>query len=112
EVLLPFVSHRNDLTYIIGEMISELDAGHSYVTGGEQPKLEKVPVGLLGVDYEFDNSSNTYKIKKIFKGMNWEKDIRSPLTEPGLNIEEGDYLIEIDGIKLDKNNTPYSTLLN
>ena len=111
-VLLPYVSHRNDLTYIIGEMIGELDAGHSYVTGGEQPKVSPIPVGLLGADYEFDSKANVYKIKKIYKGMNWEDDVRSPLTEPGLNISEGEYLLEIDGVKLDKSNTPYSQLLN
>ncbi|MBX3043592.1 MAG: PD40 domain-containing protein [Candidatus Kapabacteria bacterium] len=112
ETLLPYVSHRNDLTYIIGEMIGELDAGHAYVSGGDQPKVSPVPIGLLGADYDFDSKSNAYKIKKIYKGMNWEDDIRSPLTEPGLNIAEGDYIIEIDGVKLDKFNTPSSQLLN
>lgn len=110
ETLLPYVNHRNDLTYIIGEMIAELDAGHAYVSGGDQPKVEPIPVGLLGADFEF--ASNSYKIKKIYEGMNWESDVRSPLTEPGLNIKEGDYILEIDGVKLDKTNTPHSQLVN
>lgn len=112
EVLLPYVAHRADLTYIIGEMIGELDAGHSYVSGGDMPKVDPVAVGLLGADFEFDQKAGSYKIKKIYKGMNWENSIRSPLTEPGLNIKEGEYLIEIDGVKLDQINTPYSELMN
>lgn len=112
EVLLPHVAHRGDLTYIIGEMIGELDAGHAYVTGGEMPKVEGVSVGLLGADLEYDSKTGFYKIIKIYQGMNWENSIRSPLTEPGLNISEGDFIVEIDGIKLDKNRTPYSELFN
>ncbi|MDX9791210.1 MAG: PDZ domain-containing protein [Candidatus Kapabacteria bacterium] len=112
EALLPYVSHRNDLTYIIGEMIAELDAGHAYVSGGEQPKVSPVKTGLLGADFVYDSGNDAYKIKKIYKGMNWENSIRSPLTEPGLNIKEGDYILEIDGVKLNKQTTPYELLVN
>ncbi|GAB1372206.1 S41 family peptidase [Candidatus Kapaibacterium sp.] len=112
EPLLNHVTHRNDLTYIIGEMIGELDAGHAYVSGGDMPKLKEVKTGLLGADFEYNSAAKSYKIKKIFKGMNWENGIRSPLTEPGLNISEGDYILEIDGQKLDAETTPYTALVN
>ncbi|MCX7880647.1 MAG: PDZ domain-containing protein [Ignavibacteria bacterium] len=112
EELLPFCRHRFDLTYIIGEMIGELNAGHAYVGGGDMPKVEPVAIGLLGAEYEFDAKTGFYKIKKIFKGRNWEEKTRSPLLEPGLNIKEGDYLIEIDGVRLSKEITPYRALLN
>lgn len=110
--LLPYCRHRFDLTYIIGEMIGELNVGHAYVGGGDQPMVKPVPVGLLGAEFEFDNSVNMYKFKKIFKGRNWDEKTRSPLLEPGFDIREGDYLLEIDGIRLDKEITPYQALWN
>jgi tricorn protease len=110
--LLPYCRHRYDLTYIIGEMIGELNVGHAYVGGGDMPKVEPVPVGLLGADYEFHEASGFYKIKKIYRGRNWEEKTRSPLTEPGINVREGDYLVEIDGVPLSKEMTPYRALLN
>lgn len=110
--LLPYCRHRFDLTYIIGEMIGELNVGHAYVGGGDKPKVEPVPVGLLGAEFEFDNSVNMYKFKKIFKGRNWDEKTRSPLHEPGFDIHEGDYLLEIDGVRLDKEINPYQALLN
>jgi len=110
--LLPFVVHRSDLTYILGEMVGELDAGHAYVTGGEMPKVDPMPVASLGADFELDANSGYYKISKIFEGMNWEEAFRSPLTEAGLNIKQGDYLIKIDGVELNSNITPNSQLLN
>lgn len=110
--LLPFCRHRFDLTYIIGEMIGELNVGHAYVGGGDMPKVDPVPIGLLGADYEFDSPSGFYKIKKIYKGRNWEEKTRSPLTEPGVNINEGDFLLEIDGVRLSKETTPFKALLN
>lgn len=111
EVLLPYVVHRKDLTYIIGELIGELDAGHSYVTGGDMPNTATMPVASLGADYELDTKSGFYKITKILDGMNWEENLRSPLTEAGLGIKEGDYIIKIDGINLNANLTPHSQLI-
>jgi len=108
--LVPYVVHRHDLTYIIGEMIGELNCGHSYVGDGEMPEISGVGIGLLGADFEFDEKTGAYKIKKILKGRNWEEDTRSPLTEPGIRISEGDYLFAVDGIRLSKYTTPYTVL--
>ncbi len=112
EQLLPSVKHRKDLTYIIGEMIAELDAGHAYVTGGDMPKVKPIQIGLLGADLSFDSKANAYKIDKILNGQNWENDLRSPLTEPGLNVKAGDYILAIDGITLDAKTNPYQYLIN
>jgi tricorn protease len=95
EALLPWVAHRSDLNYIIGEMIAELDTSHTYVGGGDIPDRKRVNVGMLGVDYEADGGF--FKIRKIYHGENWSDDTRSPLTEPGLKVKEGDYLIAVEG---------------
>ena len=112
EELLPYVAHRADLTYIIGEMIGELNAGHAYVGGGDLPKVESFPIGLLGAELKLDKASGYYIISKILSGRNWDESTRSPLTEVGIDIKEGDYLIEIDGIQLKGINNPYSLLVN
>jgi len=109
--LLPFVTHRTDLTYLIGEMIGELNAGHCYVTGGEMPEVKKIGIGLLGVDLVYDSIAKMYKINKILQGQNWDKSLRSPLTEPGLNVQEGSYIIAIDDEKLSYEINPYSHLV-
>jgi len=110
--LLPFVADRYSLTYILGEMIGELSNSHTYVGGGDFPDLHPVSVGLLGADYEADPPSGMYRLKKIFTGENWDEHTRSPLTEPGVNIKEGDYLIAINGRALRAPQTPDELLTN
>jgi len=95
--LLPFVNHRADLTYIIGEMIGELNLGHSYVGAGDYPKAERVQTGLLGAVLERDRSSGFYRISEILKGQNWDSGLRSPLTEIGVDVHEGDYITAVNG---------------
>jgi len=106
------VSHRADLTYVIGEMIGELNVGHTYVGGGDIPQPKRVPVGMLGAQFERDANSGYYKIKKILKGENWNKSLRSPLTEVGVNVKDGDYLIAINGKPTNKMADMYKVLLN
>jgi tricorn protease len=95
EALLPWVAHRSDLNYIIGEMIAELSTSHTYVGGGDQPQPPHIGVGLLAADFESDGAY--YRITKIYPGENWSEAARSPLTEPGLKVKAGDYLIAVDG---------------
>ncbi len=78
EVLVPYVQHRADLTYIIGEMIGELNVGHAYVGGGELPDVKKVPTGLLGATFQRDPATGFFKITKILKGESWSGPLRSP----------------------------------
>ncbi|MFC1502547.1 PDZ domain-containing protein [bacterium] len=92
---LEYVGHRADLNYIIAEMMGEMVVGHNYVGGGDFPDTERVTVGLLGADYAIENG--LYRFKQIFSGLNWNPDLRAPLTEPGVNVLEGDYLLAVNG---------------
>ena len=103
--LVPFANHRNDLTYLVGELIGELNTGHTYVAGGERPETPRIKMGLLGAEFSRDAATRAYRIDRILPGENWNKRTRSPLTEIGLNMKEGDYLLAING-------TPVSTLPN
>lgn len=96
--LLPHVHHRADLTYLIGEMISELNCGHAYAGDGDLPKAEKNPMGLLGAKFSRDNSGFV-KIEKILPGANWNPEYRSPLTEIGIDAKEGEYIIAVNGVQ-------------
>ncbi|AIE85051.1 S41 family peptidase [Fimbriimonas ginsengisoli] len=108
---LPFVNHRSDLSYVLGLMIGELGTGHSYVQGGDMgPGPTPIPVGNLGVDYETFNGK--VRFKKIYRGENFEESRRGPLGEPGVNVNEGDYLLAIDGKPLDATIHPDSLLLD
>jgi tricorn protease len=112
EPLVPYAANRYDLTYILGEMIGELSNSHTYVGGGDQPDLHPVNVGLLGVDYGLDAASGIYRFKKIYPGENWDPETRSPLTEPGVNVKEGEYLLAINGRPLRAPQTPDELLVN
>jgi len=101
---LPDLSCRSDLNRIIQWMCSELIVGHHRVGGGDKlNNPEKISGGLLGVDYKIINKR--YQFKKIYGGLNWNPDLRSPLTEPGLNVKNGEYLLAVNGKDLtaDKN---------
>lgn len=109
EVMLADCSSREDLTYIIGEMISELNVGHAYVRGsGDGEKEPSVAVGLLGCDYALENGA--YRITKIYEGAPWDSDARSPLKQPGSVVNEGDYLLAVNGVPVDEARDPWSAL--
>jgi tricorn protease len=110
--LLPYVADRYDLTYVLGEMIGELGNSHTYTGGGDYPDLHSVNLGLLGVDYELDAASGLYRFKKIYPGENWDASLRSPLTEPGVVVKEGDYLIAVNGRDLKAPHAPNELFVN
>jgi tricorn protease len=112
EPLVAHVNHRVDLTYIIGELIGELNAGHTYVGGGDYPKSERVKLGLLGAIIIRDAKSGYYRVEKILKGQNWDKGVRSPLTDIGVDVREGDYILAIDGKPTNQMNNIYAALVN
>ena len=94
--LLAFVGHRADLGYVIAMMGGELTVGHSYLNGpGDVPSEDPVSVGLLGADFEIENGR--YRIKRIYTGENWNPDLRAPLSAPGIQVAEGDYVLEVNG---------------
>ena len=96
--LVPYAKTRMDLNYIIGEMISELASGHAYVTIGEYPKPTRIQMGLLGA--ELSKVSGGFRIDHILPGAPYSETLRSPLTEPGLGVKEGDVISAIDGLPL------------
>ncbi|QGY42602.1 acetyl-CoA synthetase [Maribellus comscasis] len=110
--LLPFVGHRMDLDYIFSEMVSESNTGHSYVNWGDFKKPERVESGLLGAKLVADEKAGRFKISKIYDGQNWNSSLRSPLTEQGVDVKEGDYLISINGHNVTTNDNPYKFLEN
>lgn len=108
--LVAHVAHRTDLDYVITELIGELNVGHAYSNSSpEQPSVERVEVALLGA--EFEAEGDRFRISNIFPGENWHEEYRSPLTEPGIGIEEGDYLIAVDGDEVTTAENPYAFLV-
>lgn len=106
--LLPYVVHREDLNYIIGEMIAELNASHAYVGGGDMEQPERLSVGLLGCDFALDSERDAYRISKIYEGAKWNAQPRSPLRAPGLDVNEGDYLLAVNGRPVDTSKDPWA----
>jgi len=104
------VDHRADLTYVIGELIGELSTGHTYVGGGDVPSAPKMAVGMLGAGLERDAKTGFYRIAKILKGENWAPGTRSPLTELGVDVKKGEFIVAVDGRPLDKAADIYETL--
>lgn len=109
--LVRYVNNRNDLNYVIGELIGELNVGHAYISGGDKPQPARIKQGLLGARLSRDNSGY-YRIDKILKGENWDKSSRSPLTELGVAINEGDYILAVDGRSVRDMTDIYESLLN
>ncbi|HLU40319.1 MAG TPA: S41 family peptidase, partial [Planctomycetota bacterium] len=110
EALLPYVAHRADLNYVLGEMIAELNAGHAYVSGGDWYQPPRPRAALLGARFALDPAAGRYRIARILRGHNAEPRYRSPLTEVGVDVQEGDYLFAIDGEELTADRNPYALL--
>ncbi|MFZ0389900.1 MAG: PDZ domain-containing protein, partial [Calditrichia bacterium] len=110
--LVAHVKHRADLNYILGEMIGELNVGHAYVGGGDVPKIDRVKTGLLGAELERDPATGYYRITEILPGQTWNRSLRSPLRDMGVDVKEGDYIIAVDGQPVNKLDNIYSALVN
>ncbi len=94
--LVPYVAHRSDLNYILGELIGELSTSHTYVGGGDSPEVPKVDIGLLGADYELDAGSGRYKFATVYRQRDWNGKDAAPLGEPGVNVRPGEYLLAVN----------------
>jgi tricorn protease len=105
---LDHVSHRSDLNYLMGEMIGELNVSHAYVSGGDEGLPERLPVSLLGARFAIDGGR--YRVEHILPGQNDEPRYRSPLTEAGVTIGQGDYIIAINGRELTGEENIYQRL--
>ncbi len=108
--LLPYVKTRLDLNYVIGGMIAEMACGHAYVSTGEKPEAERIDMGLLGAELKRE-CSGYYRITKILEGAPYRSELRSPLTEPGMDIKVGDYITAIDGVSVKTTDNIYSLLV-
>ena len=110
EPQLAWVGDRSDLNYLLGQMVAELSVGHAYVSGGDLGLPAKPHVGLIGARFELDEATGRYRIAHILPGENDEERYRSPLTEVGVDVKEGDYVLAINGQPLDAQENPYRLL--
>jgi tricorn protease len=108
--LLPYVAHRWDLTYLLGEMVSELNNSHLYLDAGDYEIPPRPVVGLPGARFSVDAGSGRYRIASIYRGQNEEDRYRSPLTEVGVDARVGDYVLAIDGKELKSSEDIYERL--
>jgi len=110
EPMLEHVAHRADLNYVLGEMVAELNVGHAYVSGGDWESPARPSVALFGGRLEVDPQSGRQRLARILRGQNEEDRYRSPLTEVGVEIDVGDYVLAIDGVELRGDMDPYQLL--
>ena len=108
--LLPYVKTRLDLNYVIGELIAELGVGHAYVNPGEMDRPKRVSMGLLGAEISRDKSG-FFRLEKILSGASYDKSLRAPLTEPGIEAKVGDYIVAIDGVPTNSVKDMYQLLV-
>src|SRR5208282_6232616 len=109
QVYAPFLAgltSRADFNYLLGEMLSNVNVLHMYVSGGKHPDIPIVNVGLLGADYTID--SGRYRFARILNGENWNPQLHAPLTQPGVNVKEGEYLLAVNGHDFTANDEIYS----
>src|SRR5690625_611143 len=109
-VLVPHARHRNDLTYIIGELIGELNVGHTYVNDGDRPEVDRIPMGMLGGTFS-RHESRYYQIDSILRGESWDKSLRSPLRASGVSAQKGDFIIAINGQDVRELSNLYEALI-
>jgi len=111
--LLPYASCRQDVGYLIGEMIGELNTSHTYVFGGDRERsADRVNVGMLGADFTIDQENRRYRFKKIFTVKGWTRDVQPPLAKQGVEVEPGDYLLSVNGKEVTTDRNFYSYFQN
>ncbi|HCW05819.1 MAG TPA: peptidase S41 [Cytophagales bacterium] len=96
--LLDGVMTREEVNFVLGEMIAELNASHTYRGGGDEEQPLRKNVGYLGVNWQADG--DYYKIKKIIRPASWDSEVRSPLNLPGSEIKEGNYILAVNGVPI------------
>ncbi len=105
-VYLDGLASREDLNYLFEEMLGNMTVGHMFVGGGDHPEIKKIPTGLLGADYKIENGR--YSFARVYNGENWNPDLRAPLTQPGVNVVAGEYLLAVNGRDLRATDNVYS----
>ncbi len=100
------ISTRSDLNYLFEEMLGNMTVGHMFVGGGTQPQISHIKVGLLGADYKIENGR--YRFAKVYNGENWNPQLQAPLTQPGVNVTAGEYLLAVNGREVRGSDNVYS----
>ncbi len=106
ESYLAKIGSRSDLNYLFAEMMGNMVVGHLGVFGGETPDVKRVESGLLGCDFEIVNAR--YRFARVFNGENWNPELKAPLTQPGVNVASGEYLLEVNGRNVTSADNVYS----
>jgi len=105
--LLPLIGSEQDFLYLIGQLQGEIGSSHTYYDGpASETATDRAPTPLLGADYALDPTSGRYRFAKIYQGDNTRPAYRSPLTMPGLQVREGDFLLAVNGRALRAPDTP------
>lgn len=107
--MLPYLATREDLNFVIGELIAELNVGHAYRGGGDLEGQSFTSVGLLGADFALEQGA--YRITAIHEGGPWDVDARGPLSQPGVDVEAGDWILAVDGVPLDTALDPWAAFV-
>jgi tricorn protease len=110
--LLPLVRTRGELSDLLWEMFGELGTSHAYEIGGDHRQPPQYRRGFLGADLTWDGDAGGYRIVKIYRGDSWNRDVDSPLAEPGLDIREGDVILAVGGRTVTKAVEPGELLVN
>lgn len=92
------LGNRSDLNYLFAEMLGQLSIQHMYVAGGTKPELKDLKVGLLGADFKI--AGDRYQFARVFDGENWNPSAKAPLTQPGVNVKPGEFLLAVNGREL------------
>ncbi len=100
------LASRDDLNYLFTEMLGNITVGHMFLRGGDRPEVKHVSTGLLGADYKIENGR--YRFAHVYNGENWNPDTKAPLTQPGVNVTAGDYLLAVNGRELHAADNIYS----
>ncbi len=106
EPYLAGIGSREDLNYLFEEMLGDITVGHMFVGGGDRPEVKKVKGGLLGADYRVENGR--YRFSRIYNGENWNPKLKAPLTQPGVNVATGEYLLAVNGRELRASDSIYA----
>jgi tricorn protease len=102
---LESITSRADLNYLFSDMMGEFTASHLYISGGQMPEVKRVRGGLLGCDYALENGR--YRFQRVFNGESWNPQLRAPLTQPGVNVTGGEYLLAVNGRNLTDRDNVY-----
>ncbi|MFI4853372.1 MAG: PDZ domain-containing protein [Phycisphaerales bacterium JB065] len=112
--MLPDCTTREDVSFLIREMISELNVGHAYYWGGDAESQPMMNVGLLGADFELDRDeagNEAYRIAHIYEGADWDADARGPLSQFGVDVSVGDYILAVNGVEIDTSKDIFASLI-